>query len=115
MTFEEFSKKFRCSVSSEYDYGCRVRYHNRPILRRTWLIYIDIRTFLPFDPKTNDDCLNCISFSSIDSSENAKRQAYDFIKNKGSLERIEDIENEKMEIKQNEQRYQLGNHHFRAR
>jgi len=40
----------------------------------------------PFNPKTDEDCLNCLSFTSDLSAEHAKRKAYDFIKDKGSLE-----------------------------
>ena len=47
-------------------------------------MYIDIRTMLPFNPKTDADCLNCVSFS-CESANNAKRKAFDFIKSSGSL------------------------------
>ena len=83
MTFEEFSKRFRCSITSKMQsVGHR---QTRSIESKTYIIYIDIRTMLPFNPKTYADCLNCISFSS-ESGENAKRKAFDFIKESGSLD-----------------------------
>lgn len=95
MEFKEFSKKYKCAVSRYYE--SRPLFHNRPIERKTYIIYKDIRTMLPFSPQTNEDCLNCLSFSSDLSSEDAKRKAYDFIKGKGSLDALA-FENTNIEV-----------------
>lgn len=79
MMFYEFSKRYRCSISKILKQ--RPRYHARPMEAKIYHIYIDMRTMLPFNPKTDLDCLNCITFSA-DSSEQAKRKAYNFIKDK---------------------------------
>lgn len=84
MNYKEFSKKYRCSISRKLEQ--RANFHLRPIERKMYYIYIDIKTMLPFNPKTDKDAMNCLTFSSDQSAEHAKRKAYDFIKDKGSLE-----------------------------
>lgn len=80
MDFATFSKKFKCSISRRLEH--RPFYHSQPMERRTYIIYIDIRTMLPFNPITEEDCLNCVSFSSDESASNAKMKAYEFLKEK---------------------------------
>jgi hypothetical protein len=79
MNFEQFKKKYRCSISRKLQLIGHRQMRNIEV--KTFIIYVDIRTMLPFNPQTDEDCLNCISFSS-DSSENAKLKAYNFIKEK---------------------------------
>lgn len=93
MTFKQFCKRFRCSIAKTYQkIGHR---YMRNIEVKTYIMYIDVRTMLPVDPKSNNDCLNCISFSA-ESSEKAKRRAYDFIKNSGSLQLLEEKDNNRL-------------------
>ena len=90
MTFEDFCQKFRCSVSSKMQLiGHR---HMREIEVKRYMMYIDIRTMMPFNSKSDEDCLNCVSFP-CESTNGAKRKAYDFIKESGSLELLKEKNN----------------------
>jgi len=83
MEFQEFCKKYRCSVSEKrIEIGHR---HQRNISLKFYTMHVDIDTLLPFNPKKQADSLRCLSFSS-ETSEGAKQKAYEAIKESGSLD-----------------------------
>ena len=83
MDFEQFSKKYRCAVSEKrVEIGHR---QQRKISVKRYHIYINIKNMLPFNPKTQNDMLNCIGIHS-DDSQDAKKKAFDMCKNAGAFD-----------------------------
>ena len=81
--FETFSKKYRCSISEKrVEIGHR---HQRLISQKMYHVYIDIRKMMPFNPKTENDMLNCLTISD-ECSINAKRKAFDMCLSSGAFE-----------------------------
>lgn len=56
----------------------------REIYVKTYIVHIDIRTMKPFNPQSEQDALNCISFRG-EQSEQAKLRAWQFLFDGGHL------------------------------
>lgn len=82
MRLEDFCKKTKASISESRNLiGHK---YMRNISVKTYFVYIDIRTMKPFSPKTQLDCLNCLTFRG-ESSLRAKEKAYEFLLENGHL------------------------------
>lgn len=80
MTIQDFANRYRCRISKRYQtVGHRYQRLNE---NKRYHIDIDIRKMKPFNPKSVEDCNNCLTFS-CDTSLGAKEKAYNYLVENG--------------------------------